>query len=216
MSTHVLVAYYSTYGHVFELARACVAGAERVPDTEVRLRRIPELVEARERLSRRDRYVSAQLAQADIPEVTHDDLRWADGILWGVSSRYGTMSSQVKNFIDTTGAMWHHGELEGKATGVFTSTGTIHSGQETTILTTLVPLLHLGMIYVGVSNKENPDMLTTDGIGGSPYGATTLSGMDGSRPVHERELAIARSQGARLARVAARLRGLNGGGSGWR
>jgi len=104
MTTNVLVAFYSTYGHIHRMALAVVEGAEGVPDTTVRLRRIAELEEARKALAGQDAYLRAQQAQADIPVVTHDDLRWADGIAWGTPTRYGNMSAQMKQFIDTTGA----------------------------------------------------------------------------------------------------------------
>ena len=211
MSTRLLIAYYSAYGHVHQLAEAAAAGAAAVPDVEVRLRRIPELHEVGEASRAKPRYVEAQARQAHVPEVAHDDLRWADGILWGTAARYGNMSAQMKHFLDTTAAFWFAGELEGLPAGVFTSTGTIHSGQESTLLTSMVPLLHLGMIVVGLGNHDAAEMLTTDGIGGTPYGATTLSGMDGRRPVDPREERIVAAQAARLARVAALLRPLRGG-----
>jgi NAD(P)H dehydrogenase (quinone) len=156
MTTNVLVTFYSTYGHIHRMALAVAEGAESVPDSTVRLRRIAELEEARKALSAQDAYVRAQQAQADIPVVTHDDLRWADGIAWGTPTRYGNMTAQMKQFIDTTGGLWLKGELEDKATGIFTSTGTIHGGQETTILTALVPLIHLGMVFVGTPIRTEP------------------------------------------------------------
>ena len=152
----------------------------------------------------------AQQEQADIPVVTHDDLRWADGIAWGTPTRYGNMSAQMKQFIDTTGGLWLKGELEDKATGIFTSTATIHGGQETTILTALVPLIHLGMVFVGTPYGQNPQILVTDGIGGSPYGPGTLAGTDGSRQPVEAELTTARNLGSRLTRVAGCLKNLRG------
>ena len=142
MTTNVLIAFYSTYGHIHRMALAVAEGAEGVPDTDVQLRRIAELEEARKALAGQDAYLRAQQAQADIPVVTHDDLRWADGIAWGTPTRFGNMSAQMKQFIDTTGGLWLKGELEDKATGIFTSTGTIHGGQETTILTALAPSRH--------------------------------------------------------------------------
>jgi NAD(P)H dehydrogenase (quinone) len=161
MTTNVLVTFYSTYGHVHRMALAVAEGAESVPDSTVRLCRIAELEEARKALSAQDAYVRAQQAQVDIPVVTHDDLRWADGI-----------------------------------------------GQETTILTALVPLIHLGMVFVGTPYGQNPQLLVTDGIGGSPYGPGTLAGTDGSRQPAEAELTTARNLGSRLARVAGRLKDL--------
>ena len=193
MTTNVLVTFYSTYGHVHRMALAVAEGAESVPDTTVRLRRIAELEEARKALSAQDAYARAQQKQADIPVVTHDDLRWAHGIAWGTPTRYGNMSAQMKQFVDTTGALWLKGELEDKATGIFTSTATIHGGQETTILTALCPLIHLGMVFVGTPYGQNPQILVT----GSPYGPGTLAGTDGSRQPVDAELTTARNLGSR-------------------
>lgn len=206
MPTNVLITFYSTYGHVHQLARAVEEGAGGERDVEVRVRRIPELAEARKALSAQEFYIQAQEAMSEIPEVTHDDLRWADGIAWGTPTRYGNMAAQVKQFMDTTGALWQNGELEGKAAGVFVSTATIHGGQETTVITTMVPLLHLGMVLVGSPYGMNPQILTTDGIGSSPYGPGTLAGPDGSRQPEERELQSARNLGSHLAKVARALK----------
>jgi NAD(P)H dehydrogenase (quinone) len=208
MPTKVLVVYYSAYGHIFQMAQAVVEGARGEVETEVRLCRVAELQEARVQLEKQEHYVKAQQLQAAVPEATHDDLRWADGIIWGTPTRYGNMTAQMKQFIDTTGALWMGGELEDKPAGIFTSTGTIHGGQESTILTSLVPLLHLGMIFVGSPYGQNPQILTTDGIGGSPYGPSTLAGQRGERQPVEDELLTARNLGARVARVAARLKDL--------
>lgn len=208
MATNVLITFYSTYGHTHALAEAVGEGAESVSGSNVRLRRIPEIEAAKQAMSGQDAYQQAQAAMADIPEVTHDDLRWADGIIWGTPTRYGNMAAQVKQFIDTTGSLWLNGELEDKPTGVFTSTGTIHGGQETTIISTLIPLMHLGMIPVGTPYGQNPQILTTEGIGGSPYGPSTLAGNDGSRQVVEDELTTARNLGSRVTEVARRLKGM--------
>lgn len=202
MATNILVVYYSAYGHVFQMAKAVEQGANSVPDTDVRLRRVPELAAAQQAMSTQESYVKAQEAQASVREVTLDDLRWADGICWGTPTRYGNMTAQMKQFIDSTGGLWLQGALEDKAAGVFTSTATIHGGQETTILTTAVPLIHLGMVIVGTPYGQNPQILVTDGIGGSPYGPGTLSGPDGSRQPVESELTTARNLGSRVAKVA--------------
>lgn len=207
-SSKILIAYYSAYGHTHKMAKSVAEGAGSVEGTEVRLRRIPELHEARQASSGSKSYEKSQEQQADIQEVTHDDLRWADGILWGTPTRYGNMTAQMKYFIDTTGGLWQAGELEDKVTGIFTSTATIHGGQESTILTALVPLLHLGMIFIGTPYGQNPQILTTDGIGGSPYGPATMAGGDGSRQPDERELKTARNLGSRAANVAARVKDL--------
>ena len=125
MATHLLVTFYSAYGHVWKMAEAVQEGAESVDGTEVRLRRIPELEEARRALVKQEYYVQVQRQMEHVPEVTHDDLRWADGIAWGIPTRFGNMPAQVKQFLDTLGGMWMKGDLEDKATGIFTSTATI-------------------------------------------------------------------------------------------
>ncbi len=206
MATNVLVVYYSTYGHTWKMAQAVEEGARSVQGVEVRLRRIPELEEARKALSAQDFYVQVQKQMEHIPEVTPDDLVWAHGIAWGIPTRFGNMPAQVKQFLDTLGGLWMEGSLEDKAAGIFTSTATVQGGQETTIITSLVPLLHLGMIFVGTPYGQNPQILTTDGVGGSPYGPGTLAGGDGSRQPVESELTTARNLGSRLARVAERLK----------
>ena len=206
MPTNIVIPFYSTFGHTYKMAQAVAEGAEKVSDTEVRLRRIPELEPARQAMSGMDAYNQAQETMSKHPEVTHDDLRWADGIIWGSPTRYGNMTAQMKQFIDTTGPLWQKGELEDKATGMFTSTATIHGGQETTIITSLVPFLHLGMIFVGTPYGQNQHIMTTEGIGGSPYGPATLAGGDGSRQPVEDELLTARNLGSRVAKVAAAMK----------
>jgi NAD(P)H dehydrogenase (quinone) len=208
MAANVLVVFYSSYGHTWQLAQSVVAGAGSVEGTEVRLRRIPELEDARKAMSGQDFYVQMQQQMSDIPEVTHDDLRWAHAIAWGIPTRFGNMAAQVKQFIDTLGGLWMQGELEDKAAGIFVSTATVHGGQESTVLTSLVPLLHLGMIFVGTPYGQNPQILTTDGLGGSPYGPGTMAGGDGSRQPADQELTTARNLGSRLARVGSRLKDL--------
>lgn len=201
----ILVPYYSAYGHIYEMAKAVAKGAEEVEGTEVKLVKIPEFDAVKEAMSSQDAYVSAQEEQGQVAEATHDDLKWADGIAWGVPTRYGSMPAQMKQFLDSAGGLWANGELEGKATSIFTSTGSVHGGQETTVITSLIPMLHFGMIFVGLPYGENPEQLTTDGIGGSPYGASTISGPDGSALPAERDITMAKRLGARLAKVAHKL-----------
>jgi NAD(P)H dehydrogenase (quinone) len=208
MPTNILVAYYSAFGHVFDMARSVAEGARGVAGADLRLRRFPELAEVRTAMAGSTHYAKNVEAQRDVAEVTHDDLRWADGICWGTPTRYGNMIVQMSHFLGTTGQLWLKGELEMKAAGVFTSTSTIHGGQEATVLTSFVPLLHLGMVLVGTSYGENPQILTTDGIGSSPYGAGTLAGPDNSRQPDPRELTTARNLGSRVARVAGALKPL--------
>jgi NAD(P)H dehydrogenase (quinone) len=193
MATKVLVVYYSLHGHVEALARAVGTGAESVRNTMVRLRRVPDLADAKP-------------LQRAVDEATHDDLRWADGIAWGTPTRYGTMATPLKRFLDGMVEVWTRGELEDKPAGIFTSTASIHGGQESTILTTLVPLLHFGMIFVGTPYVQNPQIMTADAVGGSPYGPSTVAGPDGTRPVAEVDLLTARNLGVRLARVASALK----------
>ena len=193
MSTRVLVVYYSLHGHVEKLAGAVAAGAESVRNTEVRVRRVPDMGDERP-------------IQRTVDEATHDDVRWADTIAWGTPTRYGVMATPLKRFFDGMVDVWLRGELEDKPTGVFTSSASIHGGQESTILTTLIPLLHFGMIFVGTPYVQNPQILTTDAIGGSPYGPSTIAGPDDKRAVTDVELLTARNLGARLARVASALK----------
>ena len=213
-SANIVIPFYSSYDTTHKLAEAVADGADEVPGSTVRLRRIPELPGAEESISGaeesmsgQDAYDAAQAEMEEIPRVDHDDLRWADGIIWGTPTRFGNMAAQVKQFIDTLGGMWFKGELEGKATGMFVSTGSIHGGQETTILSSLAPLLHLGMVFVGVRYSTNPQIMTTEGVGGSPYGPATMprEESDVEAPTTE-ERETARSLGGRVARVAARLR----------
>ena len=210
MPTNVLVVYYSSYGHLFKMAQAVEAGAQSVADTDVRLRRVAELESAGKHMSAQPAYVAAQEAQKDVVVATNDDLRWADGVCWGTPTRYGNMAAQMKQYIDGTGGLWLKGELEDKAAGVFVGTSTIHGGQETTVITSMIPLLHLGMVLVGTPYGQNPQILTVEGTGGSPYGPGTLAGPDGSRQPTELELTTARNLGSRVARVATQLKALRG------
>ncbi len=179
MPANLLVTYYSTFGHVHAMGQSVADGGRTVRGTEVRVRRVPELEAARQAMSSIPYYVQAQEQMSSVPEVTHDDLRWADGIAWGTPTRYGNMTAQLKQFLDTTGALWQKGELEDKVAGVFTSTANVGGGQETTILTTMIPLLHHGMILVGSPYGQNPGISGTDGRGGSPYGPGVVAGGDG-------------------------------------
>jgi NAD(P)H dehydrogenase (quinone) len=193
MGTRVLVVYYSVHGHVEALANAVAAGAESIRNTEVRVRRVPDIGDGK-------------AMDRGVDEVTHDDVRWADGIAWGTPTRYGVMATPLKRFFDGMVDIWMKGELEDKPTGVFTSSASIHGGQESTILTTLIPLLHFGMIFVGTPYAQNPQILTTEAIGGSPYGPSTIAGADDKRPVAGVELLTARNLGVRIARVASALK----------
>src|ERR1700730_10750764 len=193
MATRVLVVYYSLHGHVEKLAGAVAAGAESLRNTEVRVRRVPDVDDEK-------------AIERAVDEATHDDVRWADAIAWGTPTRYGIMATPLKRFFDGMVDLWLRGELEDKPTGVFTSSASIHGGQESTILTTLIPLLHFGMIFVGTPYVQNPQILTTEAIGGSPYGPSTIAGTDDKHGVAAVELVTARNLGVRLARVASALK----------
>ena len=202
----ILVVYYSMYGHILKMARAVAEGAGAVADAEVILRRVRDLPfnEAKLQESEHARQVLEQ--QQDIPFAGLEDLRAADGILFGTPTRYGNMCSQMKAFFDTTVELWLKGELEGKPAGVFFSTATTHGGQETTAFTMMAPLLHLGFIIVGVP-YSTPGMLHTEGRGGSPYSATTVAGSRNELVPAPEDLDIARALGRRVAAVAKKLRG---------
>ncbi|MGQ9653582.1 MAG: NAD(P)H:quinone oxidoreductase [Thermodesulfobacteriota bacterium] len=202
----VLVVYYSMYGHVLEMAKAVTEGAGSVEGVEVMLRRVAEFEETEREMEGHEHARAVCEQQKAIPVCTLDDLRWADGIVFGSPTRYGNMSAQMKRFLDSTAQLWLEGAMEGKPAGLFTSTATAHGGQETTLLTMMVPVLHLGMIVVGVP-YSTPGMLHTEGRGGTPYGATTLAGpRNDLRPAPE-DLDIARALGRRVAQIAKKLRG---------
>jgi NAD(P)H dehydrogenase (quinone) len=201
----ILVVYYSVYGHVLQLARAVEEGAKSIAGAEVVLRRVQEFEAVEKEIEQSEHGRSFQEQQKDIPVCTVDDLREADGVIFGSPTRYGNMTAQMKQLIDSTVGLWLKGEMEGKPAGVFTATSTTHGGQETTLLTMMVPLLHLGMIVVGVPYSV-PEMNHTEARGGTPYGATSIAGAMNELPPKTEDLAIARALGARVAQVAVKLR----------
>ena len=199
----VQIVFYSMYGHVYQLAEAVAEGAREVPDTEVSLYQVPELMsdEALEKSGAKD----AREAFADIPIAEPAQLAEADAIIFGTPTRFGNMTAQMRNFLDQTGQLWFTGALVGKVGSVFASTATQHGGQETTITSFHSTLLHHGMIIVGVPYAEQRLLNMEEISGGTPYGATTLAGADGSRRPTENELAIARFQGKHVAEIAQKL-----------
>jgi NAD(P)H dehydrogenase (quinone) len=192
----VLVLYYSMYGHIETMAKAVADGARCVDDTEVTIKRVPELVP--EDVARKSGAKIGQAAQI----ATVDELPDYDAIIFGTPTRFGNMCAQMRNFLDRTGQLWLNGSLIGKVGSVFTSTATQHGGQETTITSFHSTLLHHGMIIVGVPYSCQEIMNMSEITGGSPYGAGTLAGSDGSRQPSENELKIARFQGTHVAKVA--------------
>jgi NAD(P)H dehydrogenase (quinone) len=202
----ILVVYYSKYGHTLQMAKAAAEGAGSVPGSDVLMRRVKEFEEVARELPKDEYARPVWEEQQGIPVCTLDDLRQADGIIFGSPTRYGNMIAQMKSLIDSTGELWMKGELEGKPAGFFTSTATTHGGQETTPLTMMVPLLHLGMVIVGVP-YSTPGMLHTEGRGGTPYGASTVAGQRNELKPTPEDLDISRALGWRVAEIAGKIRG---------
>lgn len=198
----VLIVYYSTYGNVFQMAQLVAEGVREVPGAEPVIRTVPELIPESVINSREDMKAGREM-QANMPLVTLDDFREASAIAFGTPTRFGNVSAQLKNQIDRLSSLWGAGELEGKAAGVFVSTGSLHGGQETTILTLMAPLLHLGMILVGVPYSV-PELFTTQ-AGGSPYGPGHVAGADATRAIDPQEATICRAFGRRLAQIGLKL-----------
>ncbi len=196
----VLVLYYSSYGHIEKMAYAIAEGA-RAAGALVEVKRVPET--APEQVARNAGFKLDQPA----PIATVDELENYDAIVVGTGTRYGRLTSQMAAFLDQTGALWQRGAFNGKVGAAFTSTATQHGGQETTLFSIITNLLHLGMVIVGLPYSHK-DMMTLDEIvGGSPYGATTIAGGDGSRQPSAIELEGARHQGRLVGRTAAKLFG---------
>lgn len=194
----VLVLYYSAYGHIEKMAEAVAEGA-REAGAEVDVKRVPDLVP--EEIARKSHYKLDQKA----PVATIDDLANYDAIIVGVGTRFGHMASQMTNFLDQAGGLWAKGVLNGKVGGAFSSSATQHGGQEATLFSIIANLLHFGMVVVGL-NYGFAGQRTLDEIaGGSPYGATTITGADGARQPTRNELDGARYQGRAIAETAIRL-----------
>jgi len=194
----VLVLYYSSYGHIETMAEAIAEGA-RSSGATVDIKRVPELVS--DEVAAKSHFKTQQAA----PVAEVGDLAHYDAIIVGTPTRFGNMAAQMKNFLDQTGGLWATGKLVGKVGAVFTSTATQHGGQESTILSTQTVLLHHGMVIVGLPYAWQGQMTLTEITGGSPYGASTIAGGDGSRQPSANELEGARFQGAHVARIAAKL-----------
>jgi NAD(P)H dehydrogenase (quinone) len=195
----VLVLYYSAYGHIEAMANAVAEGA-RGAGAEVHVKRVPELVP--EEVARKSGYKLDQPA----PIATVDELPSYDAIIFGSGTRYGSVTSQLRNFIDQTGGLWAKGALNGKVGSVFVSSATQHGGQESTALTFIPTLMHLGMVVVGLPYAFQGQMGVDEVKGGTPYGASTITAADGSRQPSQVELDGARFQGAHVARVAQALK----------
>lgn len=198
----VLIVYYSTYGNVYKMAKLVAEGVREVKGAEPVMRTVPELI-PNSVIESNAAMKAGREMQKDVPLVTLDDFRGAGAIAFGTPTRFGNVSAQLKNQIDQLGQLWLAGQLEGKAAGVFVSTSSLHGGQETTIHTLMAPLLHLGMILVGVPYSV-PELLTTQS-GGSPYGPGHVAGLDNKREIDEQEATVCRALGRRLADIGLRL-----------
>ncbi|MBL8212491.1 MAG: NAD(P)H:quinone oxidoreductase [Bryobacterales bacterium] len=205
MSVNVQVVFYSTYGHIYKMAEAIAEGAREVEGANVTLYQVAELIPdaALERIGAK----GAREAFAHIPVADPAKLAEADAIIIGTPTRFGNMAAQMKNFLDQTGGLWAKGALIGKVGSAFTSTATQHGGQESTLLSTHTVMLHHGLVVVGMPYSEARQMTMTEISGGSPYGASTIAGGDGSRMPSENELAMARFQGRHVTQIAAKLKG---------
>ena len=198
----ILILYYSMFGHIFRMAQAVAEGAKSADGVEVKIAQAPELVpdsviESNEGMK------AAKELQKDIPIATVEDLAQVDGIVFGSPTRFGNMCAQMRNFLDQTGPIWAQGSLVGRPAGFFTSSNTLHGGQETTIISMMYTALHHGMVIVGVPYTVQEISTTT--TGGSPYGASTVAGPEGDRMPNELELKVARILGQRVAEIAQKL-----------
>ncbi|UYG07053.1 NAD(P)H:quinone oxidoreductase [Halomonas sp. M4R1S46] len=197
--TKVLVLYYSMYGHIDTLARAVAEGAGRVAGVGVDVKRVPETMDP-------EAFAKAGGRTFDTAEASPAELADYDAVLFGTPTRFGNMSGQMRTFLDQTGGLWAKGALRGKVASVFTSTGT-GGGNESTILTAWTTLAHHGMVIVPIGYGLEAQFDISEVKGGSPYGAATIAGGDGSRQPSDTELDLARFQGEHVAGIAAKLAG---------
>ncbi|MGF7168911.1 NAD(P)H dehydrogenase (quinone) [Sphingobium xanthum] len=201
MMTKILVLYYSSYGHTEAMAKAVAEGAASIEGTQVETKRVPELVP--DEIAEKSGFKRDQ----DAPIATVEELPDYDAIIFGTPTRFGNMTAQMRNFLDQTGPLWAQNALVGKVGSVFTSTATQHGGQETTITSFHLTLLHHGMVIVGLPYTFAGNSEMSEISGGTPYGASTLANSDGSRQPSNNELAGARFQGRHVAEIAAKLAG---------
>ena len=200
----VLIVYYSTYGHIHQMAEAIAQGVREVDGAEAQLRRVPETLP--QTVLQEMGAVEAQQAFSSVPVCTVDELASADAVIFGTPTRFGNMCGQMRQFLDATGQLWSQGALVGKVGSVFTSTATQHGGQESTILSFHTTLLHHGFVIVGLPYAFQGQMRIDEITGGSPYGASTIAGGSGERMPSDNELAGARFQGRHVSAIAAKLK----------
>ena len=199
----VLIVYYSMYGHIHRMAQAVVEGAKEVAGTEVVLRRVPETLS--EEILGKMGALEAQKSMAHIPVCRVEELAAADAVIFGTPTRFGNMCGQMRQFLDATGQLWAKGALVGKVGSVFASSATQHGGQESTILSFHITLLHQGFVIVGLPYTFQGQTRIDEITGGSPFGASTIAGGQGERLPTENELAGARYQGKHVATIASKL-----------
>lgn len=193
---YILVLYYSRNGAVAELAQHIARGVSQVDGMEARLRTVPPVSTTCEA-------VDPVVPDDGAPYVSLDDLRGCAGLVLGSPTRFGNMAAPVKYFLDSTSPVWLSGELVGKPASVFSSTSSMHGGQESTLLSMMLPLIHQGMVLLGLPYTE-PALNSTE-RGGTPYGATHVTGVSGEHPLTPDEITLAKSQGARTAQIALKL-----------
>jgi NAD(P)H dehydrogenase (quinone) len=201
----VKIVFYSMFGHIYKMAEAVAQGVREVDGAEVELLQVPELVP--DAVLEKSGAKKARDTFKHIPVAKVGDLADADAIIFGTPTRFGNMCAQMRNFLDQTGGLWARNALVGKVGSVFTSSATQHGGQETTITSFHTTLLHYGMVIVGLPYTEQRQTTISEMTGGSPYGAGTIAGGDGSRVPNENELAMARFQGRHVATIAKKLAG---------
>jgi NAD(P)H dehydrogenase (quinone) len=199
----ILIVYYSLYGHIHRLAGSVAEGVREIQGAEAVMLRVPETLSP-EIISMMGA-TDVQMEMSAIPVCTVDDLATADGIIFGTPTRFGNMCGQMRQFLDATGQLWLKGALVGKVGSVFTSSNTQHGGQESTILSFHITLLHQGMVIAGLPYAFAGQMRDDEITGGSPYGTSTIAGANGGRLPSENELAAARFQGRYVAEIASKL-----------
>lgn len=199
----VLIVYYSMYGHVHRMAEAVAEGAKEIKEAEIEMRRVPETL-PQDVLAKMGA-IEAQKSFSQIPLCTVEELASADAIVFGTPTRFGNMCGQMRQFLDATGQLWARGALVGKVGSVFTSSATQHGGQESTILSFHITLLHHGFVIVGLPYSFQGQMRVDEITGGSPYGASTIAGGQGERMPSDNELTAARFQGKHVTIIAAKL-----------
>lgn len=196
--SYILILYYSRYGATAAMARLIARGVEEVPDIEARLRTVPPVSTVCEA-------TEESIPEAGAPYANLDDLRQCAGLALGSPTRFGNMAAPLKYFVDGTSSLWLAGDLREKPAAVFTSTSSMHGGQETTLLSMMLPLMHHGMLMLGLPYSET-DLLHT-ASGGTPYGPSHLAGADSDRPLSDSEKRLCQALGRRLAETAVKLRG---------